>query len=276
MDQPAEPEQTAPRKSPAPEPRAGPSAIPPGTPPVLTVVVPVYNEVQTIDELLRRVLAASYSKEVIVVDDGSTDGTAKALEAWADRPGVRLLVHTTNQGKGAAIRTALEHARGRFTIIQDADLECDPEDYPVLIEPLLSGEAEVVYGSRYLRRQDRARHRWCLLRWGVSVINAWVRLLYGVRLTDEATCYKVLPTAVLRKMDLQCRGFEFCPEVTAKLCRLGLRIDEVPIRYFPRAARAGKKLRWRDGLKAAATLWKYRRWSANTSDDSDALSSDES
>jgi dolichol-phosphate mannosyltransferase len=265
MSQPAGPEPTAPEKARPPESAAKPSAAsPPKTPPVLTVIVPAYNEAQTIDELLRRVLADPYPKEVIVVDDGSTDGTAKALEAWAGRPGVRLLAHATNRGKGTAIRTALAHARGRFTIIQDADLECDPHDYPVLIEPLLSGEAEVVFGSRYLRRQDRSRHRWCVLRWGVSLLNICVRLLYGVRLTDEASCYKVLPTAVLRKMDLRCRRFEFCPEVTAKVCRLGLSIHEVPIRYFPRTVRAGKKLRCRDGLEALATLWKYRKWSART------------
>ena len=265
MNQAADPEQTAPREDRPPEPAPNPSpSLAPETPPLLTVIVPVYNEVQTIDEALHRVLAAAYPKQVIVVDDGSTDGTAKALEAWADRPGVELLAHPVNQGKGAAIRTALAHARGRFTIIQDADLECDPDDYALLVEPLLSGEAEVVYGSRYLRREDRARHRWCVLRWGVSLLNTCVKLLYGVRLTDEATCYKVLPTAVLRKMDLQCRRFEFCPEVTAKVCRLGLNIHEVPIRYFPRAVGAGKKLRWRDGLQAVLTLWKYRKWSART------------
>lgn len=272
MNQPADPEQTAPREDRPPGPAAKPSpSTHPETPPLLTVIVPVYNEGQTIDELLRRVLAAAYQKEVIVVDDGSTDGTAKALEAWSGRPGVRLLAHATNQGKGAAIRTALAHARGRFTVIQDADLECDPDDYPVLVEPLLSGEAEVVYGSRYLRRQDRARHRWSVLRWGVSLLNTCVRLLYGVRVTDEATCYKVLPTAVLRKMDLHCRRFEFCPEVTAKVCRLGLKIHEVPVRYFPRAAGAGKKLRCRDGLQAVLTLWKYRKWSAKMPDDSSPL-----
>ena len=112
----------------------------------------------------------------------------------------------------------------------------------------------------------RARRRWCLLRWGVSALNACVRLLYGVRLSDEASCYKVFPTAVLRSMDLQCRRFEFCPEVTAKACRLRLKIHEVPIRYFPRTVRAGKKLRWRDGLEAVLTLWKYRKWSAKTPD----------
>ncbi len=237
----------------------------PETGAVLTVIVPVYNEVQTIGELLRRVLAAPYAKQVIVVDDGSTDGTVEALEAWDEHPEVILLQHSKNGGKGAAIRTGLEHAEGRFAIIQDADLEYDPRDYPRLIEPLLAGDEQVVYGSRYLHRREGVRRRWRLFRWGVSVLNVCVRLLYGVRLTDEATCYKAFPTALLRTMDLQCERFEFCPEVTAKACRLGLRIHEVAIRYDARDMHAGKKIRWTDGLEALATLWKWRNWEPNPS-----------
>ena len=228
--------------------------------PLLTVIVPVYNEVETIDQLVRRVLAAPYAKQLIVVDDGSTDGTAEVLEAWQRCPGIELLRHGKNRGKGAAIRTGLELARGRFTIVQDADLEYDPEDYPRLMEPLLSGAAQVVYGSRYIHPNEGSVPRWRLFRWGVSVLNVCVRLLYGTRLTDEATCYKAFPTSLLRSMDLQCERFEFCPEVTAKTCRLGLTILEVPIRYDARSVEAGKKIRWTDGLEALATLWKWRRW----------------
>jgi glycosyltransferase involved in cell wall biosynthesis len=226
----------------------------------LTVIVPVYDEARTIDELLRRVLAAPYAKQVIVVDDGSTDRTPQILEAGEGHPQVELLQHSRNRGKGAAIRTGLEQAQGRFTIIQDGDLECDPEDYPLVIEPLLAGQAQVVYGSRYRHHDGGARPRWSLLRCGVILLNLCVRLLYGARLTDEAACYKAFPTGLLKSMDLQCERFEFCPEVTAKACRMGLSIHEVPIGYRPRSGREGKKLRWRDGPKAVLTLWKWRRW----------------
>ncbi len=227
---------------------------------LLTVIIPVYNESKTIDELLRRVLAAPYSKQVLVVDDGSTDGTTKVLEAWEGRESVELLAHGKNRGKGAAIRTGLEHARGRFTIIQDADLEYEPQDYARLVEPLLSGAAQVVYGSRYLQPESRGRRLWTMFRWGVSLLNVCVRWLYGARLTDEATCYKAFPTEILRQFDLRCERFEFCPEVTAKACRLGLRIEEVPIRYAARSIEQGKKIRWSDGLEAMKTLWRWRNW----------------
>ena len=233
--------------------------------PLLTVIVPVYNELQTVDELLRRVLAAPYGKQVIVVDDGSTDGTVETLERWEGHAQVELLRHCGNRGKGAAIRTGLEHAEGRFTIIQDGDLEYDPKDYRRLVEPLLSGEAQVVYGSRYLRRKGEPRRRWRLFRCGVAVLNVCVRLLYGARLTDEATCYKAFPTALLRAMDLECERFEFCPEVTAKACRLGLKIQEVPIGYDARSVQAGKKIRWIDGLAALAALWRWRNWPSESS-----------
>jgi glycosyltransferase involved in cell wall biosynthesis len=175
---------------------------------------------------------------------------------------VELLRHAKNLGKGAAIRTGLAQARGRFVIVQDGDLEYDPQDYARVLKPLLSGESQVVYGSRYLERRSGSRRRWSCFRLGVSVLNLCVRLLYGARLTDEATCYKALPTSFLRAMDLCCERFEFCPEVTAKACRLGLTIVEVPIRYDARSTREGKKIRWRDGLAAMATLWRWRRWSA--------------
>jgi glycosyltransferase involved in cell wall biosynthesis len=177
-----------------------------------------------------------------------------------NHPDVIVLHHLHNRGKGAAIRTGLSHAHGRFTIVQDADLEYDPRDYPRLLEPLLPGRADIVYGSRYLRPSPGSRRGTRLFRYGVSVLNLVLRFLYGVRLTDEATCYKVFPTNVLRAMDLQCERFEFCPEVTAKACRMGLTIAEVPIRYTPRTATEGKKIRWTDGWEALVTLWRWRRW----------------
>jgi glycosyltransferase involved in cell wall biosynthesis len=230
---------------------------------LLTVIIPVYNEAATIDELLHKVLAAPYQKQIVVVDDGSTDQTPLILEGWKGHPQVELLRHPHNRGKGVAIRTALDDACGRFVIIQDADLEYDPQDYRCLIEPLLRGQAQVVYGSRYLQPHKATRRSMRLFRFGVSVLNLCVRLLYGVRLTDEATCYKAFPTSLLRCLDLQCERFEFCPEVTAKVCRMGLKILEVPIHYNPRTVKAGKKIRWKDGLEAVATLWKWRRWKPN-------------
>jgi len=227
---------------------------------VLTVIIPVYNEAGTIDELLRQVIAAPYQKQVIVVDDGSTDGTESIVKRWEESRRVEVLQHSRNRGKGAAIRTGLAQAEGRFAIIQDAELEYDPQDYTHLIEPLVSGKADVVYGSRYLRNSWKSRQRWGLFRFGVSMLNACVRLLYGARLTDEATCYKAFPTAVLRSMEMECERFEFCPEVTAKACRMGLEITEVPIRYEGRTIQAGKKIRWTDGMAALGTLWRWRNW----------------
>jgi hypothetical protein len=227
---------------------------------LLTVIIPVYNEVGTINRLLNRVLAVTYPKQLILVDDGSTDGTSALLKTWANHPEVTLLQHPHNRGKGAAIRTGLAHARGRFTLVQDADLEYDPGDYPRLLAPLLQGKADIVYGSRYLQPSPYSRPRRRLFRYGVSLLNVAVRMLYGMKLTDEATCYKVFATDVLRAMDLQCQRFEFCPEVTAKACRMGLTIAEEPIHYTPRGAAEGKKIRWTDGWEALVTLWKWRHW----------------
>lgn len=236
-----------------------PSPLPDDVP-LLTVIIPAFNEVRTIDELLRRVLAAPYDKQVIVVDDCSTDGTAEALDQWEGGQAVEVLHHGRNQGKGAAIRTGLQHAQGRFTIIQDADLEYDPLDYPKLVEPLLTGQAQVAYGSRYLCTDKMQGKPTITFRYGVSLLNYCVRLLYGIRLTDEATCYKVFPTEVLRSMDLECERFEFCPEVTAKVCRMGLTIHEVPISYHVRSRADGKKIRLSDGWEAVRVLWKWRKW----------------
>ncbi|MEZ6114143.1 MAG: glycosyltransferase family 2 protein [Pirellulaceae bacterium] len=160
-------------------------------------------------------------------------------------------------------RTGLTRATGRFVMIQDADLEYNPADYTVVLEPLLRGDAQVVYGSRYMGQRWNCRQNLRLFRHGVSLLNLAVRILYGQRLTDEATCYKAMPTDLLRSLDLQCERFEFCPEVTAKLCRLGIKIHEVPISYRPRGHAAGKKLRWRDGIEALRVLWRYRNWQSH-------------
>jgi glycosyltransferase involved in cell wall biosynthesis len=230
--------------------------------PLLSVIVPVYNEAATIDAVLRRLQSGPYPwprGEFIVVDDGSTDATWRQLCGWSDSPGVVILRHASNQGKGAAIRTALAHARGAITVIQDADLEYDPRDLPGLIEPIRRHEADVVYGSRYLR--PTAVLPWTRFRVAVVILNWLVRAVYGVRLTDEATCYKALRTDLLRSLDVQARRFDFCPEVTAKLCRRGVPIVEAPISYQPRWAAQGKKIGYRDAVSAAWTLlaWRVRR-----------------
>ncbi|MGH7138719.1 MAG: glycosyltransferase family 2 protein [Pirellulales bacterium] len=251
---------------------AGTVAPQDGVDTLLTVIVPVYNEAATVDELLRRVVGVALDLQVIVVDDGSTDGTTTILERWEGHPLVELLAHACNRGKGAAIRTALEQVRGRYTIVQDADLEYDPADYARLLQPLLAGDADAVYGSRYVKpasvgnarptnaRAAAGRPPWSVFRAGVCALNLATRRLYGARLTDEATCYKVFPTEALRAMRLVCERFEFCPEVTAKACRMGLRIAEVPVRYSPRGMAEGKKIRWRDGVEALVTLWRWRKW----------------
>lgn len=226
---------------------------------MLTVVIPVFNETGTLAACVSRVAAVARGAQLVIVDDGSSDGTLDVAQRLVSSLRVELVRHDTNRGKGAAIRTGLKLARGQFTIIQDADLEYDPADYEKLFEPVLLGQADVVYGSRYLGKEnDYAVRRW--FDWGVILLNLAVRVIYGVRITDEATCYKLFPTSLLRAMDLQCERFEFCPEVTAKVCRLGLQIKEVPIRYNPRTIAEGKKIRLRDGIQALRTLWKYRKW----------------
>ncbi len=225
----------------------------------LSVIIPVYNEEQTVDVVLRRVLAglAQYrAKEVIVVDDGSRDRTRDRLEPWVGVPGVLILRHPENLGKGAAVRTGMACVRGDITVIQDADLEYDPRDLPGLIEIVRKGRSDVVYGSRY--GVAGRRLPWTRFRLAVSVLNGLVRLLYGRRLTDEATCYKVLRTRLLRALDLRASRFDLCAEITAKVCRLGLPIVEVPISYRPRGRQEGKKISWRDGWEAIWTLCKWR------------------
>ena len=229
----------------------------------LTVIIPAYNEEPTIVEVLGAVVKAPFSKQLIVVDDGSSDGTPEAIRRWIEQAGpagpdytVEVVRHEVNRGKGAAIRSGLTRARCPITLVQDADLEYDPGDYSALLGPILAGKADVVYGSRYLHPEN------CLLwtpnRVCVAVLNAMVLVFYGNRITDEATCYKAFRTDDLRRMDLCCDRFEFCPEVTAKACRMGLVIAEVPVRYSPRSHREGKKIGWRDGVEAILTLLRWR------------------
>ncbi len=227
---------------------------------ILTVIIPVYNEAQTLERLVRKVLDADPPKQVIVVDDGSTDDTPRILSALRTRYGIEVHSHSSNRGKGASIRTGLKYAEGEYTIIQDGDMEYDPAEFGKLLKPLLANEATVVYGSRYLVRPKEFKERWRFLRFGVSVLNVAVRILYKVRLTDVYTCYKMFPTEMVKKLDLQSERFELCAELTSKLIREGIKITEVPISYHSRRKADGKKIRLRDGWEALTTFWRWRHW----------------
>lgn len=226
----------------------------------LSVIVPVYNERQTIRQTLERVSAvdlkdAGLTIELIVVDDGSRDGSREILRELSSVIPFVLHEAPVNQGKGAAIRTGLERVTGDLVIIQDADLELDPREYPKLVEPILAGRTSVVYGSRFKREVG-----------GLPVLSlmankflTWLtNLLYGSRLTDMETCYKVFRSEVIKGIRLTCRRFEFEPEVTAKTLRLGYDIVEVPISFSPRSRAEGKKINWRDGVRAIVYLARYR------------------
>ncbi len=229
---------------------------------LLSILIPAYQEEATIDEILRRVAAIDttpqgFTKEIIVCDDGSKDRTHEIAEAAAARdPQIRVVRHDQNQGKGAAIRTALDAARGDFVLIQDADLEYDVTDYPALLAEVASG-AEVVYGSRFLNNPRPTGMKTANFI-ANRVLTITANLLYGLAITDEATCFKVFRTELLRDLKLQCTGFEFCPEVTAKLGKRNIKIAEVPIAYTARAVEEGKKVRWTDGVEAMWVLVKHR------------------
>lgn len=225
----------------------------------LSILIPVYNEERTIADLLDRVLAVDVGaeKEIIAVDDASTDRTHEVLARYQDR--VHVVRHERNRGKGAALRTALQHATGDFVVPQDADLEYEPADLKRLIETARERGVRIVYGSRRLHKANKQYSALTFYLGGMLV--TWVaNLLYGLRLTDEATCYKLVDRRVIETMELECERFEFCAEVTAKAARMRERIVEIPIIYRPRHMDEGKKIRAKDGIETILTLWKYRRW----------------
>jgi glycosyltransferase involved in cell wall biosynthesis len=226
----------------------------------LSILIPAYHEEQTIAEVLRRVTTADtrgFDKEIIVCDDGSRDDTAGQIQRTAkELGGIKLVRHEQNRGKGAAIRTALEHATGDYVLIQDADLEYEVTDYPAMLDAVLLG-ADAVYGSRFLgRRYPEGMRLPNFL--ANRILTTTANWLYGHGITDEATCFKVIRTDLLRSLGLRCQRFEFCPEVTAKLGRRKVRIVEVPIAYHARDVKSGKKVRWTDGFHALWVLCKHR------------------
>jgi len=222
--------------------------------PDVSVLLPVLDEERTVAEVIDRVLALPLRLELIVVDDGSKDRTPDILLGYKDR--IRTLRNEVRGGKGSAIRKALPYATGRVVIVQDADLEYFPEEIPGLVQPILEGRSNVVFGTRFAHGLPKA------MAFPNKVVNVLlaltVRILFRAHLTDEATCYKAVQTDLMRKMNLQCIRFEFCPEVTAKALRLGESIMEVPVSYEPRSKEAGKKIRWTDAPSAFWTLIKYR------------------
>ena len=220
----------------------------------LTVMIPAYNEVDTIEHTLTRVLDVPMVGEVIVVNDGSDDGTGELLDRFED-PRVQVLHHPRRMGKGWAIRTAIPHITGEIVVVQDADMEYEPHQLPRLAQPILRGEASVVYGSRFRGTIQGMR----LANWiGNRLLTQATNLLFGSHITDEATCYKMFRSDLLKSMPLRCIHFEFCPEVTARVLRDGIRIVEEPIDYHARPHAAGKKIRWWDFVSALLTLTRYR------------------
>lgn len=241
----------------------------------LSVIIPVYNEKATIVELLDRVLKVPVDKEIVLVDDASSDGTQALIRERLEGkyPALKVLYHTRNQGKGSAIRTGLKEAAGDVVLIQDADLEYDPMDYIRILDAFETRGAKVVYGTRFSQMNAAIFFKKWLenvfLRkghelksfhffFGIQFLNLLTNVLYGACITDEATCYKAFRREVLASISLKCRGFEFCPEVTAKVKKAGYDILEVPVSYHPRSHEEGKKLNWRHGLEAMETLLRYR------------------
>ena len=223
----------------------------------ISVVIPVYNEIDTIEEILVRVDKIAIKKEIIVIDDLSIDGTRERLKKIAtDKDSVKVIYHSRNRGKGAALRTGFESVTGDIIIIQDADLEYDPNEYPKLLEPILDGRADVVYGSRFIGGPHRVLFFWHYV--GNKFLTLISNALTNLNLTDMETCYKVFKSQILRDINLKSNRFGFEPEFTAKVAKKRLRIYEVPISYSGRTYSEGKKITWKDGIVALCLIFWYR------------------
>ena len=222
---------------------------------LLSIIIPAYNEIKFIDETIKKVKDTPYEKEIVVVDDYSTDGTREYLKGLQGRRDVTVVFHEQNQGKGAALRSGIAHAKGDIIIIQDADLEYDPREYPRLLEPILDGKADVVYGSRFLGGPHRVFYFWHYM--GNSMVTLLSNIFTNLNLTDMETGYKVFKREVFEGIEIESNRFGFEPEITAKIARKRCRIYEVPISYYGRGYEEGKKITWRDGIKAFFTILKY-------------------
>jgi glycosyltransferase involved in cell wall biosynthesis len=222
----------------------------------VSVIIPVFNEQKTIREIIHRVMLTEIACEILIVDDGSTDGTRDILDEENNQGPIRVIYHDMNRGKGAAVRTGIKQARGDVMLIQDADLEYDPRDYPMLLKPIQEGIADVVYGSRFLGGSRRPILFWNMI--ANKVLTFTTNILYNNILSDMETGYKVFRREVVEDMRLHARGFEFEPEFTAKILKRKFRIFEVPITFNPRTYDEGKKIRMRDAFVALWTLIKYR------------------
>jgi glycosyltransferase involved in cell wall biosynthesis len=229
----------------------------------LSIIMPAYNEEKTIEKIIHLVQKVDlsrigFNKEIIIIDDCSKDQTADIVRRLQRQfENIRLLSHMKNSGKGAAVKTGIKHATGDILIIQDADMENDPNDYIACISPIVEGKAKVVYGSRRLNKDNKKKAKLSFFMGGV-IVTWFFNILYLQHITDEPTCYKTFKTDVIKNIRIDGSRFEWEPEVTAKIAKMGIKIHEVPISYFPRSIKEGKKIRWKDGVVAIWTLIKYR------------------
>ena len=222
---------------------------------MISVVIPVYNEATTVKELIARVQSVPIDKEIIIVDDGSSDGTRDVLRGLQGQARLTILFHEKNQGKGAALRTAFQQVKGDIVVIQDADLEYDPQEYGKLIKPILDGKADVVYGSRFLGGPHRVLLFWHYV--GNKILTLFSNMLTNLNLTDMETCYKVFKASLLKQFSIESNRFGVEPEITTKLARLKCRIYEVDISYSGRDYTEGKKINWKDGIAAFYWIIKF-------------------
>lgn len=221
---------------------------------LLSIIIPAFNEVAFLPEVIRRVRETPYDKEIIIVDDGSADGTCEYLKSLKEK-GIKVILHKENIGKGAAVRSGLAVSTGDVIIVQDADLEYDPRDYPVLLGPIIDGKADVVFGSRFLGGPHRVLFFWHSV--GNFLITLISNMLTDLNLTDMETGYKVFRREVFKHISIESNRFGFEPEITSKVAKKGFRIYEVPISYSGRGYQEGKKITWKDGIKAIFTVLKY-------------------
>jgi len=226
---------------------------------MISVIIPVFNEAKTVKELVKRVQSVDLEKEIIIVDDASTDGTREVLNELTREQGITVLFHQSNQGKGAALRTAFKEVKGEIVIIQDADLEYDPFEYSKLIRPIMEGKADVVYGSRFLGGPHRVLLFWHYV--GNQILTLFSNMLTNLNLTDMETCYKVFKSSLLKEFTIESNRFGVEPEITSKLARLQCKIYEVDISYSGRDYTEGKKINWKDGIAAFYWILKFNLWS---------------